>query len=80
MNVDPDLGKAESDAVEWLTGYYGSDIWGTRWGPFGGPERVAGRIAEYSASGAGTVVVRFASFDPEKQLEIFLGKVAPACA
>tara|TARA_B100000029_G_scaffold69803_1_gene62076 strand:+ start:1164 stop:2129 length:966 start_codon:yes stop_codon:yes gene_type:complete len=78
VNVDPDLEKAEADAVEWLTGYYGSDIWGARWGPFGSAERVAARIAEYVAAGAGTVVVRFASFEPEKQLEIFLEKVAPA--
>lgn len=80
VNMNPDTDKAEADAVEWLTGYYGSDIWGTRWGPFGGAERVADRIAEYVAAGAGTIVVRFASFEPEKQLEIFLHKVAPAYA
>ncbi len=77
VNMSPDLGEAEADAKEWLTGYYGSDIWGTRWGPFGGPDRVAERIGEYVAAGAGTVVVRFASFEPEKQLEIFLDRVAP---
>jgi len=80
VNMNPDTDKAEADAVEWLTGYYGSDIWGTRWGPFGGPERVSNRIAEYVAAGAGTIVVRFASFEPEKQLDIFLDKVAPAYA
>jgi alkanesulfonate monooxygenase SsuD/methylene tetrahydromethanopterin reductase-like flavin-dependent oxidoreductase (luciferase family) len=80
VNMNPDLAKAEADAVEWLTGYYGSDIWGTRWGPFGGSQRVADRIAEYVAAGAGTVVVRFASFEPEKQLEMFLEQVAPAFA
>ena len=80
VNMDPDLAKAEADAVKWLTGYYGSDIWGVRWGPFGGPERVAERIAEYVAAGAGTIVVRFASFEPEKQLDIFLNQVAPAYA
>lgn len=80
VNMDPDLGAAEADAKEWLTAYYGSDIWGARWGPFGGPERVVERIAEYVAAGAGTIVVRFASFEPEKQLDIFLNKVAPAYA
>lgn len=80
VNMDPDAAKAEADAVEWLTEYYGSNIWGARWGPFGGPERVAGRIAEYVAAGAGTIVVRFASFEPERQLELFMDKVAPACA
>ncbi len=80
VNMDPDLAKAEAEAVEWLTGYYGSDIWGTRWGPFGGAERVSERIAEYVAAGAGTVIVRFASFEPEKQLDMFLEKVASVYA
>ena len=80
VNMNPDLDKAKADAEEWLTGYYGSDIWGTKWGPFGGPERVADRIAEYVAAGAGTVVVRFASFEPEKQLEMFLEQVVPVYA
>ena len=80
VNMDPDLDKAEADAVEWLTGYYGSNIWGTRWGPFGGPGRVADRIAEYVEAGAGTIVVRFASFQPESQIELFLDAVAPVYA
>ena len=80
INMETDLGKAETEAVAWLKGYYGSDIWGTRWGPFGGAERVGDRIAEYVKAGADTVVVRFASFEPEKQLDIFLDKVAPVYA
>ena len=77
VNVDPDLAKAESEANSFLTGYYGADIWGSRWGPFGGPERVKERMSEYVAAGAETLVVRFASFDPERQLDIFLDQVAP---
>mgnify|MGYP003323422681 FL=1 len=80
VNMNPNLEEAEADAVEWLTGYYGSNIWGTRWGPFGGHERVTERLSEYVTAGADTVVVRFASFEPERQLEIFLEKVAPAFA
>ena len=80
VNMDPDLEKAEADALEWLLGYYGVDHWGTRWGPFGGPERVEARIAEYVAAGADTVIVRFASFEPERQLDMFLEKVAPVYA
>ena len=80
VNMETDLVKAETEAVEWLKGYYGSDIWGTRWGPFGGAERVVDRIAEYVAAGADTVVVRFASYEPEKQLDMFLDKVAPTYA
>ncbi|MCH8107728.1 MAG: LLM class flavin-dependent oxidoreductase [Chloroflexi bacterium] len=78
VNVDPDLAKAESEANRFLTGYYGANIWGSRWGPFGGPERVKERMSEYVAAGAETLVVRFASFDPERQLDIFLDQVAPA--
>ena len=78
VNVDPDLAKAESEANRFLTGYYGANIWGSRWGPFGGPERVKERMSEYIAAGAETLVVRFASFDPERQLDIFLDQVAPA--
>ena len=80
VNMNSDLTKAQADSVEWLTGYYGSDIWGTRWGPFGGPERVTERISDYVDAGADTVIIRFASFEPERQLEIFLEKVAPAFA
>ena len=78
VNVDPDLAKAESEATKFLTGYYGANIWGSRWGPFGGPERVKERMAEYVAAGAETLVIRFASFDPERQLNIFLDQVAPS--
>ena len=78
VNLDPDLAKAESEATKFLTGYYGANIWGSRWGPFGGPDRVKERMAEYVAAGAETLVIRFASFDPERQLNIFLDQVAPA--
>jgi alkanesulfonate monooxygenase SsuD/methylene tetrahydromethanopterin reductase-like flavin-dependent oxidoreductase (luciferase family) len=76
VNVDPDTARANADATEFLTGYYGSNIWGDRWGPFGDPERVKERIAEYAEAGAETIIVRFASFEPQRQLETFLDKVA----
>ena len=76
VNMEPDVAKAEADAEKFLTGYYGDGIWGDRWGPFGGPERVKERIAEYAEAGAQTIVVRFASFQPEHQLDLFLEKVA----
>lgn len=78
VNMDSNTSKAASDANEFLTGYYGADIWGDRWGPFGDPERVKQRIEEYVEAGAQTVIVRFASFDPQRQLDIFLDRVAPA--
>lgn len=78
VNLGRDAPQAEAEASEYLMRYYGANIWGTRWGPFGDPELVKERIAEYAEAGAQTVVVRFASFQPEKQLESFLERVAPA--
>jgi len=78
VNMNEDTTQAKAEAEDWLTRYYGSDIWGTRWGPFGGPEQVSQRMSEYVEAGAETLVVRFASFQPQRQLEIFLDRVAPA--
>lgn len=78
VNLDTDTGRAAAEAERYLLGYYGANIWGRRWGPFGAPERVKERIAEYAAAGAQTVIVRLASFDPERQLNDFLEKVAPS--
>ncbi len=77
VNMDPDLARAEAESERYLLDYYGSEIWGDRWGPFGGPERIKERIGQYFAAGADTVVVRFASFEPERQLSSFLEQVAP---
>ncbi|MDE2842425.1 MAG: LLM class flavin-dependent oxidoreductase [Chloroflexota bacterium] len=77
VNMDTDLARAEAESERYLLGYYGAEIWGDRWGPFGGPERVKERISEYLDAGAETVVVRFASFEPEQQLSTFLEQVAP---
>ena len=78
VNVGGDRPKANVEAMEYLTRYYGTNIWGDRWGPFGDPERVQERMAEYVQAGAETLVVRFASFQPEAQLETFVDRVAPA--
>ena len=80
VNIDNDSAQAELEANDYLTRYYGANIWGSRWGPFGPAESVAARIAEYADAGAETVVVRFASFQPERQLATFLEQVAPAFA
>ena len=81
VNLDPDEGRAAQEADRYLMLYYGANIWGDRWGPFGGPsERVVQRIREYADAGAGTVIVRFASFDQERQMDTFLSEVAPAFA
>ena len=78
VNMGTDLARADAEAERYLLGYYGANIWGSRWGPFGDPERVRERMAEYVAAGAQTVIVRFASFEPERQLNTFLERVAPS--
>ena len=45
-------------------------------GPFGEPEHIKERMAEYAEAGADTLIVRFASFEPAAQLETFLEQVA----
>lgn len=78
VNLREDESVAAEEADTFLRQYYGANIWGDRWGPFGNPQRVAERIAEYGNAGAQTVIVRFASFEQERQLDIFLNEIAPA--
>ena len=80
VNLNEDETAAREDAEDWLMRYYGANIWGTRWGPFGGVQNVADRMAEYAEAGADTVVVRLATFDPERQLDTFLERIAPQFA
>ncbi len=77
VNINDDADQAAREAEEYLTMYYGGNIWGDRWGPFGPAEQVAERMAQYVDAGAGTLVMRFASFHPEEQLDRFLAQVAP---
>lgn len=77
VNINDDPDQATREAEEYLTMYYGANIWGTRWGPFGHAGHVSERMAQYVDAGAGTLVMRFASFRPEEQLDRFLAQVAP---
>ena len=78
VNLNPDPEAAAQEADRYLMLYYGANIWGERWGPFGPAQWTVERIREYARAGAGTIVVRFASFDQEGQLDTFLREVAPA--
>ena len=80
VNLNEDQSAAQADAEDWLMRYYGADIWGTRWGPFGGVQNVADRMAAYAEAGADTLIVRLATFDPERQLDVFLERIAPQFA
>ena len=78
VNLREDETAAAEEADTFLRQYYGANIWGDRWGPFGNPQKVAARIAQYNEAGAQTIIVRFASFDQERQLDTFLNEVAPS--
>ena len=78
VNLDHDEERAKAEADRFIRAYYGINMWEELWGPFGTPERTAERIREYHAAGAETVVVRFADFDQEGQLDTFLNEVWPA--
>ena len=77
VNLDEDVRRAEAEANDWLLGYYGANIWGDRWGPFGGADRIRERIAEYAEAGADEIIVRFASYRQEEQMQTFLEQVSP---
>ncbi|MFQ5860345.1 MAG: LLM class flavin-dependent oxidoreductase [Dehalococcoidia bacterium] len=77
VNLNADEEQARQEAIEYATAYYGSNIGGDRWGPYGHPERVAARMREYAQAGATTLIVRFASPDPLGQLDLFAREVLP---
>ena len=77
INIDSNDKNAFDEATAFLTEYYGANIWGDAWGPFGSPSRIIERINSYAQSGATTVIVRFASFDQLSQLRRFVNDVLP---
>ena len=78
VNLESEEAAASREADEFLHLYYGMNFWGDRWGPYGHPERTVERMLRYAERGAETIVVRFASLNQERQLEIFLRDVAQA--
>ncbi|MEE2885161.1 MAG: LLM class flavin-dependent oxidoreductase [Chloroflexota bacterium] len=77
VNINSDTDQATKEADQFLNQYYGINIWGDRWGPYGPVEHVVARIRQYQSSGAETVIIRFAAFDQERQLELFVNEVLP---
>ncbi len=76
LNQDKDAACREADAF--IRSYYGINVWGDKWGPFGSPEEVAQRILEYAHAGAQEIIVRFASLDPVGQFGVFVREVLPS--
>ena len=77
VNISDDQAEADDEADRFLNLYYGMNIWGDRWGPYGPAETVAARIRDYQRAGAETAIIRFAAFNQQAQLERFLREVLP---
>ena len=77
VNVAYNEHKATEEANQFLLQYYGINYWGDRWGPYGSPSRIAERINQYREAGADTIIIRFASFKQEHQLEMLINKIVP---
>ena len=75
VNIGSDADECAAEADRFLKLYYGMNMWGDRWGPYGPSELVSDRIRRYKEAGAETMIVRFASFDQERQLSLFLEDV-----
>lgn len=78
VNLNRDEQAARQEAHDWVIRYYGLNVWGDRWGPYGRPEAVVERIRQYVAAGADEIILRFASFDQQEQLESLARDVLPA--
>lgn len=76
LNHQPDAALHEADA--WVKAYYGVNLWGERWGPYGTPEAVVERARRYVSAGADDLIFRFASPDQAGQLALFEREVLPA--
>lgn len=77
VNLNPDESRAREESNAFIEQYYGRNVWGDRWGPFGAPRAVVDKIRAYVEAGAQHVIVRFASFDQRSQMELFEREVLP---
>ena len=78
INIGDSPDESADEADRFLKLYYGMNFWGDRWGPYGPSELAIERIRRYEEAGARTMVVRFASFNQEEQLDRFLEEIAPS--
>ena len=69
------LKKSKEESDKFIKSYYGLNFWEETWGPFGTPEEVIQEIKTIMKTKISRIILRFASFSPEKQLRLFLEKV-----
>ena len=75
ININNDYTKAEREADSFIKQYYGINIWGDRWGPFGESQKIIDRVNKYIEAGATTIIFRFASFNQIEQLQRFCNQI-----
>ena len=77
VNINEDKKKSKEESDKFIKSYYGLNFWEETWGPFGTPEEVIQEIKTIMKTKISRIILRFASFSPEKQLKLFLEKVYP---
>jgi len=77
INLNDDSKVAEKESDQFLKAYYGINMWGKLWGPWGPSKLIIRRMEEFVEAGASTLIVRFASFNVEAQLAKFLREIWP---
>lgn len=81
VNINDDRGAALEESVKFLQTYYGPAM--TReyiadWLACGPPAAVVDKIRAYVEAGCTTPILRFASWDQQRQLTSALAEVMPA--
>ena len=77
INLNDDSKVAEKESDQFLKAYYGINMWSKLRGPWGSSKIIIKRMEEFFQSGASTIIVRFASFNVERQLAKFLKEIWP---
>lgn len=79
VNVDRDPNRAKHEAAAFLSGNYDMPFKPfERYVVTGTPEDCVPQVREYVAAGAEHIVLRFASFEPARQLDLWNREVLPA--
>lgn len=78
-NVNEDRDRARTEAQNFLNSYYDAAVSHIeKFGVFGTVDDCIRRIEQYAAAGVETMIVRFASFSPLDQADVFARRVAPS--
>lgn len=80
VNIDDDPEAAYDEAKQFLDRYYATETTPERmeaWVSYGPPEQVAEKLAGYFRAGAATMILRFASWDPMRQIARAVRDVLP---